>query len=85
MICIVDSGSGLRACDKSLLGKGSSDSYCKIFCGAKSDKTDVVTSTDPKWNKEMQFLVEKAKKYQKLEVQVFDHDKLGKNDSLGFW
>jgi len=38
---------------------------------------------NPTWDKEMRFLVEKAKKYQKLEVQVYDHDKVGKNDLLG--
>jgi Ca2+-dependent lipid-binding protein len=81
---IVKSAAGLRAADKSLLG-ATSDPYCKVFCGAELKATPVIKKTlTPEWNTTLDFLVERAKKYQELEVQVFDEDKLSKDAPLGY-
>lgn len=80
----IKKAAGLRACDKSLLGS-SSDPYCKVYCGAECKKTSTEKKTlTPEWNQTLDFLVERAKKYQQLEIQVFDEDKLSKDSPLGY-
>jgi Ca2+-dependent lipid-binding protein len=80
---IVKGAAGLRACDKSILGS-SSDPYCKVFCGAEFKESSVISKTlEPTWNLAVDFLVERAKKYHQIELQVYDQDKLSKDQPLG--
>eukprot|EP01108_Squamamoeba_japonica_P001784 TRINITY_DN178_c0_g2_i1.p1 TRINITY_DN178_c0_g2~~TRINITY_DN178_c0_g2_i1.p1 ORF type:complete len:488 (-),score=290.63 TRINITY_DN178_c0_g2_i1:22-1485(-) len=80
---VLKSAAGLRACDKSITGKKTSDAYCRVWCGAAVKRSKVIKSLAPEWAESFDFLVEKARKYQHLELQVYDEDKLGKDDSLG--
>lgn len=71
---------GLLAADKS----GKSDPYVKVKSpGSKSAKTEVIKKTlNPEWDETLDLTVHDLAA--PLCVTVFDYDKTGKNDNLGF-
>jgi hypothetical protein len=62
---------------------GKSDPYGVLKFGKQSDKTNVIKNTqDPQWDFDTSFKVPDGDA-EKLLVEVFDSDKLGKDKSLG--
>ena len=79
MKIVLVSASNLIAADKT----GTSDPYAVLKFGGKKKKSKVIKKTlNPVWNEELEFLGEKAK-MGLLEIELFDKDKVGRDDKLG--
>ena len=62
---------------------GKSDPYALIKCGNQQDKTPVVkNSQNPEWNHSTELFIP-VNGPSSVSIEVFDHDKLGKDKSLG--
>jgi len=74
----------LKAADKNLLGKETSDPYCKITVGANTMKTATISGNlNPTWNQFFEIVVDE-KHGQFIVLDVFDKDQaLMDDDSLG--
>ncbi|XP_065323280.1 extended synaptotagmin-2-like isoform X2 [Gordionus sp. m RMFG-2023] len=68
--------------DISLLGKGKSDPYTKIYIGAKEFQTSIINDNlDPVWNEAFEAIIDEPFG-QRVEISIFDHDP-NKDDFLG--
>ncbi|CAH8853665.1 unnamed protein product [Trichobilharzia szidati] len=77
------SGRNLKAGDKSMIGRHTSDPYCVIRVGARSFNTSVVKETlEPVWNQHFEFIVDICHG-QSVTVEVYDKDQGNKDDYLG--
>lgn len=75
--------SGLQASDVSL-GGGSSDPFVRVKLGNQTRKTPVISKTlEPEWSRENTFDFLVYDHDQRVEITVFDHDKVGGDDLLG--
>ena len=62
---------------------GKSDPYALVKCGKQQDKTPVAKNTqNPEWNHTSELIVP-INQSNTINIEVFDHDKLGKDKSLG--
>ena len=64
---------------------GKSDPYAVIKCGSQQDKTPVAKNTqNPEWNYSSELIIPISDQREiTVTIEVFDHDKLGKDKSLG--
>ena len=63
---------------------GKSDPYAVIKCGSQQDKTPVAKNTqNPVWNHSSELIIPVTGDDKPIAIEVFDHDKLGKDKSLG--
>jgi len=80
----VVSANGLKAKDKHVFGKDSSDPYVKVKIGDFKHKTKTIeNSLHPQWKDETFMLFIEKVRDQKIEFTVKDEDDLNKNDLLG--
>ena len=62
---------------------GFSDPYCVLRCGQSHQKTKVVNKNlNPTWNETFTLQIMNPQT-ERLEVEVYDHDQVGSDDSLG--
>ena len=62
---------------------GKSDPYALVKCGDQKDKTPVAKNTqNPEWNHSTELIIP-VNGPTAVTIEVFDHDKLGKDKSLG--
>ena len=62
---------------------GFSDPYCVLRCGSSQQKTKTINKNlNPTWNETFTIQVFNPQT-ERLEVEVFDHDQVGGDDSLG--
>ena len=73
---------GLRAADKN----GLSDPYVKLSAAGQSVQSKILSRTlDPIWDQELELMGPGAAfRKEGLSLEVFDSDKLSRDDSLGF-
>ena len=75
----VKEAKGIPAADSN----GKSDPYVVLTINAQKKKTKIIEKTlEPKWYEEFRFDIDDSKP-SVLRLEVFDHDKFSKDDSLG--
>eukprot|EP01104_Vermistella_antarctica_P006002 TRINITY_DN16738_c0_g1_i1.p1 TRINITY_DN16738_c0_g1~~TRINITY_DN16738_c0_g1_i1.p1 ORF type:complete len:525 (+),score=116.88 TRINITY_DN16738_c0_g1_i1:219-1793(+) len=73
-------GENLKACDVS----GLSDPYCKLTLEDTTVKTKVMRKDlNPRWDESFMINVKDVAKAKWIQVVVYDHDNIGKDDAMG--
>lgn len=83
--CEIVRAENLLAMDRSLFGAGKSDPYCKMEVPGQEDrKTPTISKNlNPVWNHEMRPLVVFSDGNGSVELTVWDHDTVGRDDLIG--
>ena len=64
-----------------MLRSENSDSYVSIKLGIQNRRTKIIKSLDPEWHEQFDLVVRDMSQW--LDLEVFDSDLVGKDDSLG--